>query len=451
MPSIDHVAIIGGGFSGSLLAINLLRHDGPKATLIERRPVQVGRGVAYGSARHEHVLNVRAANMSAFPDQPDHFVRWLEATGRDEVGFVRRNTYGAYLTDMLAQALTLNPGRLTVVKDEAVGIDTSEAQPRVRLATGAPVKAGAIVLAPGNLPPHHLPQFASVSAERSIYRADPWAADIAEGLAPTDTVLLMGTGLTAVDVALSLDSVGFSGKVIALSRRGLMPHSHVADGKAPESIDRPAAGGSHLIAHVRRRALDAGWRAAIDELRPHTQDMWRSATPVEQRRFLRHLRPFWDTHRHRLAPVVAERIRHMQHKGRLTFTAGKVESAELTEHGAVVAWRPRGQSESRRLEVARIINCTGPQGDIGVSQEPLLKTLYVQGVIRPDPLRLGIDVDTLHRVLDTDGRANDHLLAVGPMTRGAFWEIVAVPDLRVQSWNLARRLSAAHWVSGEGL
>jgi len=446
----DHVAIIGGGFSGSLLAINLLRHEGPHATLIERRARQVARGVAYGTARREHLLNVRATNMSALPDDPDHFIRWLDAQGvQGQRGFVGRSVYGTYLADLLAQAMSAAPDRLRMVHAEAVGVREEGAGIRIALRDGSSIVADAGVLAQGNLPPHELPQFAGLG--EPIFIADPWSTDVARDLNEDDTVVLIGTGLTAVDVALTFDASGFAGRIVALSRRGLSPRAHAAGGPPPHSLDKPQYSGSALVAHVRRRAETLGWRLAVDELRPHTQNIWRSASEDQQRRFLRHLRPYWDVHRHRLAPDIAERVAAMQAEGRLTFAAGKIERVLSVERACCVDWRPRGASVANRLTVSRIINCTGPQGDLLRTEEPLLKNMVDQGLIRPDRLNLGIDVDQAGRVIGRDGGVNDGLYAVGPMTRGAFWEIVAVPDLRHQSWDLARWLSAAHWVGGEGL
>ncbi|HEX7782960.1 MAG TPA: FAD/NAD(P)-binding protein [Sphingobium sp.] len=450
MLSGDHVAIVGGGFSGSLLAINLLRHEGPRTTLIERRARQVARGVAYGTARREHLLNVRATNMSALPDDPDHFIRWLDARGEQgQQGFVGRSIYGAYLAELLDQAMRAAPDRLRMAHAEAIGISDVGAGLRVALRDGGAIVADAVVLAQGNLAPHALSQFAGL--DEPFYMADPWAADVAQDLGDTDMVLLIGAGLTAVDVALTLDARGFAGGIVALSRRGLSPRAHAAGGPPPRSLDRPPFSGSALVAHVRRRADELGWRLAVDELRPHTQNIWRSASEEEQRRFLRHLRPYWDVHRHRLAPDVAQRIAAMQADGRLTFAAGRVTRVAATDGALAVAWQPRGASAESRMQVSRIINCTGPQGDLLRTEEPLLKSLVDQGLIRPDRLNLGIDVDQAGRAVRRDGGSDDRLFAVGPMTRGAFWEIVAVPDLRHQSWDLARWLSAAHWVGGEGL
>ena len=252
----------------------------------------------------------------------------------------------------------------------------------------------------------------------------------------------MGTGLTMVDVALLLDASGFEGRILALSRRGLAPRAHAGPGMAPSSLDvAPASTCATLVRTVRGRAREVGWHAAVDELRPFTQAVWRGSDIVQRRRFLRHLRPWWDVHRHRIAPQVAAKIAEMRASGRLEVAAGKLVGIVAEDAYTRVTWRARGQQATRTIAVRRIVNCTGPQGDLLATDEPLLKSLLERGLIRPDILRIGIDVDELSRAIDRDGAAQPWLLALGPITRGAFWEIVAVPDIRQQTWAVARRLS----------
>lgn len=448
----DHVAIIGGGFSGTLLAINLMRHDGPRATLIERRPAQMARGVAYSAAHEEHLLNVRAGNMSALPDDPGHFVRWLEGKALgDAKTFVSRRIYGAYLREMLDAAVAANPGRLALVEGAVVALARGAEGVTLTLDAGPAIAADVAVLAIGNLPPHTPPGLDPAVLPAGCYRADPWAGDITEGLGPDDTVVLIGTGLTAIDAALLLEAAGFGGRVVAISRRGLVPRPHADTPPQPGLRERPAGTLSRLVRHVRDRAATVGWRAAVDELRPITQMMWGAADAATRARFLRHLRPYWDVHRHRLAPAVAARVDALCTAGRLGFTAGKLVGASADGSGARLCWRSRGSDDRVETRVARIVNCTGPQGDLMRSDEPLLRDLLDQGLIRPDPLRIGLDVDAQSQVIGRDGIADPRLFCIGPMTRGGLWEVVAVPDIRQQNWTLARRLANAQWVGGEGL
>jgi uncharacterized NAD(P)/FAD-binding protein YdhS len=448
--TIRHVAIIGGGFSGALQAINLLKHQGPRATLIERRDV-AARGVAYSAAHPDHLLNVRANNMSALPQEPDHFERWL--AGRHPTlagGFAPRLVYGDYLAELLDDARRAAPDRLALVQGEAADLTLDGAGWRIALADGRTIAADAVILAPGNLPPHMPGGIDMAALPPGCFAPEPWSGDVAEGLSDQDTVLVVGSGLTMIDIALLLDARGFTGKIVALSRRGLSPRAHHA--VKPSTLDeRPPPDTIALLRHVRARAERVGWRAAVDELRPYTEGLWAAADLDQRQRFVRHLRAWWDVHRHRIAPQVAARIDAMKAAGRLEIVAGKLVDATADGVGVCLRYRPRGEDAPVALRVRRIINASGPQGDLLRTGEPLLRRLLERGLIRPDPLRIGIDVTQQSEVIGADGEPFPTLLALGPMTRGTFWEIVAVPDIRRQTWAVARKLSNAHWVGGEGL
>jgi uncharacterized NAD(P)/FAD-binding protein YdhS len=432
------VAIVGAGFSGTLLAINLLRL-GRRVVLVERNHRHLAHGLAFGTRRPEHLLNVRAANMSAFPDDLDHFLRWAGFDTTDGANrFVPRATYGRYLRELLVDALASAPDRISVKQQEAVALDQQTGVTTLHLDSGELVPAAEIVLALGNAPPQLFGPFAGLPP--SLHYTDPWHPDATDGLAGNEHVLLLGTGLTAIDVAMSLDRAGFAGRITALSRRGLRNRSHAAAGPRTTPVPLPSARGAQLLRRIRARAREVDWRQAIDELRPHTQRLWREHDPAAQARLLRHARPWWDIHRHRLAPEVAERVTAMVGEGRLDFVAGKVLSAHPAGERAHVTFRPRGQDLSREVVVDRIIACTGPSADVGTSGSRLIQSLLASGRIRPDAHRLGIDVDRTARVRNHAGLPQENLFAVGPPTRGEAWEIIAVPDIRLQVWELARAL-----------
>jgi len=197
-----------------------------------------------------------------------------------------------------------------------------------------------------------------------------------------------------------------------------------------------------LLAHVRRRSRAIGWREAVHELRDRTQDLWASASPKARGRFLRHLRPYWDVHRHRIAPAVADTIDRMREKGQLETAAGKIVSTEAEGARAIVRWRRRGEAETETRTFDRIVNCTGPELDIGRAGEPLLDSLLAAGRIRPDACRLGVDVDRDCRIIGQGGGSSPNLSAIGPITRGAFWESIAVADIAYQAARAAARIAA---------
>lgn len=442
------IAIVGAGFSGLLLAIHLLRRDKATSIILIERANQFGRGLAYGTGDPRHLLNVRAGNMSAFPEDPDHFVKWLALNASDHsrpLAFAPRYLYGTYLQTLLRTALATEAGagRLIVMPDEAVALVERPEGLGLRMAIGRVLDVDHVVLATGNLPPHDPPGLEPALIATDHYVADPWRADAFATIAPSDRVLLVGTGLTAVDVMLGLDRRGHHGPLLAISRRGLRPRAHAERGPTPARYDVPSRPPlSQLVRSVRREANRHGdWRAAADGLRPHIQRLWREASPAERGRFLRHARPWWDVHRHRLAPPVDAMLRSLEETGRVSIVAAKIIRASLDAGGVTVAMRRRGYREAACLPFDRVVNCTGPVGDVRKARSPLLFDLLKRGVARPDSQGLGIEVDADCRVVAADGHPSPLISAIGPMSRGAFWEVTAVPDIRVQAGVVASRLA----------
>jgi uncharacterized NAD(P)/FAD-binding protein YdhS len=359
--------------------------------------------------------------------------------------FATRADYGRYLQSLVAE-IAEGPegaGRLVVTPDAVVGIEPGGDGWRLQCAMGRAVTAHAVVLALGNPPPALPPGIDTAFAASHAYVADPWrwnAADL-----PPGPVMLIGTGLTMVDVALSLNDAQHGRPMLALSRRGLAPLEH--DGAPPLILPAPPANDLsplQAFAWLRRAAVEHGWRTAIDATRPMTQALWRGWSAAQKQAFLRHARPFWEIHRHRLAPQVARRIAAMRATGQLTLAAGKIRKLTLEPDGfALCRWRGRGEQGGYVFRAASVINCTGPTGDILASTDPLIQDLVKRGLARPDPLRLGFDVDESGRVRDVSGQASPTLLAVGPATRGASWEITAVPDIRGQTVAVADTVLAA--------
>ncbi|MDP3749776.1 MAG: FAD/NAD(P)-binding protein [Phenylobacterium sp.] len=433
------VAVVGSGFSGLLTALHLVADpEGPTVRLVERSAA-FGRGAAYTTANAGHLLNVRVANMSAYPDDPEHFTRWL--AGHEgwsaHGGFVTRGVYGDYLQDLLKAAVVRSAaGRLLLEGDEVVDISRAGPAWKVRLGVGREIEAAAVVLALGVLRPAP-PAVAGPDLLASPrYVADPWdpKAVLDDEI---DEVLLLGAGLTMVDAAVTLWRPGR--RFWALSRRGLVPRTHAPVGPRPE-IEAPRGSPVEILRALRVASSDGCWREAIDELRPHVRTIWQGWSGAERAAFLRHLRPWWDVHRHRLAPSVARRVAMLMRGRELVVRAGKVTSLNLDRDGVEVLWRQRGAKLTRRLWVGAVVNCAGLLGDLNQASEPLLRQLLLRGLIRPDPSRLGVDVDPGSRLIGVGGGAQVGLYAVGPLTRGAFWEITSVPDIRSQAAEVAQAI-----------
>jgi uncharacterized NAD(P)/FAD-binding protein YdhS len=440
------VAIIGAGFSGTVVAAHLLargRHA-PEVALIERRP-RFGRGLAYGANDAAHLLNVRAANMSAFADRPDHFVRWLAARagGKQPARFAPRAQYGAYIEDVLrrARAGWFGPGAERV-HGEAVACHPVGEGWAISLASGRRVEADAVVLALGNPPP--APQRAF--EEGGVPVAEPWDTAALARL-PAGDVLLLGTGLTMIDMALSLTKRRRRGIVYALSRRGQAPRAHLqsAAPPAPAVQDYPVPLSEALHALRRETAAMAErgepWQHAIDRLRARTPELWRRLPLDAQLRFLRHLRPWWDAHRHRAAPEIAARVAELAAAGRLRILAGEIVSAQQAGRRIEVQHRQRGSHARHRLEVVGVVNCTGAALDPWLSKDALVRQLLDDGIARAHACGLGFDVDADGGVLAASGAAQPNLYAIGPITQGAFWEATAVPEIRVRAAALALMLT----------
>jgi uncharacterized NAD(P)/FAD-binding protein YdhS len=455
------IGIIGGGFTGALLALHLLRRcdDQDRIFLIEKAR-RFGAGLAYSTGNPHHLLNVRAGNMSAFSAEPDHFVDWLRrlpdqarAMIDDDppgpASFAPRGLFGSYVQQSLAEAIWRGQrgDRLTIVNDEAVAMERQLGGIAVKLAVGRKLVVDSAVLAIGNFPP--------APGTGAVF-GDPWHERALAGLDPQAPVLILGTGLTMVDTVISLLDQGHAGPVRAISRRGLLPRQHV--GAIPDETGEirlprpwefdPPPSGHSLVALMRtvRGTIDRaerggrGWRSVIDGLRPHTQRLWREMSLTERKRFLRHLRPWWDVHRHRVAPQVMARIAAARERRQLQIVAGKVTAMAMVEEGVALRVRPRGGRCFTELRGARLIDCTGLNGDITGLDQPLLKQMFEDGLIRSDPLRLGLHVDADGALIDRGGKPAADLFALGPITRGVFWEIIAVPDLRVACETMAERL-----------
>ncbi len=442
MPTQDLpiVAVVGGGFSGLMTALHLVRSGAVRVALIEKS-ANFAQGAAYCTANPDHLLNVRAANMSAWPDQPEHFAQWLADRRPDSPhAFASRAEYGLYLKGLLSHAAAGCDGRLSLVADAAVDLARDGAGWRVKHASGAVERVDAVVLAVGNPPPATPGGIDPTTQGDPRYHPDPWRFEAQTAPCDTRPILLIGSGLTMVDMALSLARAAPNRPLIALSRRGLPPLAH-ASTKAASPFPPPAgASPVILLRWLKAQARAQGWREAVDALRPWTQGVWRGWSPAQRASFLRHARPYWDIHRHRMAPEVAATIDDLIQTGRLTLLAGRIVSLWALATDLSLTWTPRGSNDRRTLDIATAINCTGPAGALATDHDPLLRALRDAGVVRPDPQNLGLDVDAAGRLVGADNKAHERLYAVGPITRGAFWEINAVPDIRLQAGLVAEAL-----------
>lgn len=431
------VAIIGGGFSGTALAIHLARAGGVRVVLFESRAV-VGRGVAY-SAEPWHRLNVRAAGMSIFPDQPNHFVEWARQRDPDvtPASFVRRVEYGAYVGKIFSEARAGNPEGITVIGERATEL-LRHGNGWVVTSRGARVQAATLVLATGNGRPAS-PVFIGRALAHPRYVADPWADGALGGLEPDGDVLILGTGLTMADVVLSLREYGHRGKILALSRRGRLPATHLTtmpNTPVPSGLDAnrwvgaSASGVGALCRAIRQdvatnAAAGVPWHVVLDQVRFAVPALWTALSSTERRRFLRHLRPWWDTHRHRLPPEVASVLGEQVTSGNLEIAAGRLLGCSVGEEMVVVDLCRRGSLDVETRHFSAVINATGTESR--PEQDPLLAPLIAGGALTADAL--GLPTDAARHPLNGSGVAIRSAYVLGPALRSTFWEATAVPEL----------------------
>ncbi|MEJ0028572.1 MAG: FAD/NAD(P)-binding protein [Rhizomicrobium sp.] len=445
------IVIVGGGFSGTLFALKA--HAAlPRARIaIVEKSDRIGKGLAYGLCAPSHLLNVPVSRMEVGLEPG--FQAWLaggaanlaaalaESGGDLPSAFVERALFGAYLHERLEAALR-DTERLAVVSAEVVGIEEVSSR-SVVLGNGRRLAADIVVLATGNLTPR--PLGVAVRWPEDI-PSDPWAPSLFDGMDPKAPLLLVGTGLTAVDVALKLTDNGHAGRLTAVSRHGLIPQAHVAGGHWPPFLDRKSLSPLDALRAVRAAAADAAaqgiaWQRVIDAVRPSVAGIWHRWSPAERRQFLRHVRPRWDVVRHRMAPRIAARLHELMRGGRLHVLAGRMRAAVPGTRGIDVTIDKRGGGRED-VRVARIVNCTGPRSDYATIDYPLFADLRRRKLIVPDPLALGIETEDC-AVVDSRGGASDWHFALGSLTRPAWWEITAVPEINVQIGRLVGKLSAS--------
>ena len=443
-----HVVIVGGGFSGGSLAAHLLRLWPALRVAVVEKAFAPGRGVAYSAQARFHLLNVPAGNMSLLAEVPDHFLKWTRKYYDASVqprSFLARTVFGDYVGWFLDAAIAEgDPERFSWIKDAACGLDDHW---HVHCASGRVLPANAVVAATGNFPPAS-PRLPGLNVSSRRYFPFAWSRGTLEDLSQTGSVLLIGSGLTSVDLTMALKSRHFRGHIYIVSRHGLLPQRFQPTKSWPQFWNRRAPRTTRGLMRVIRaevkQAREAGinWRTVIDALRPVTQDIWQSLPIEEQRRFLRHARAYWEVHRHRIAPEIADVLADLVRDHQVRICAGRVTGYAEKKAFAEVTFRERHTGRQHLLRVDRVINCTGSENDCRRIDDPFIRSLLSQGYARPDPLFLGLDVNDDGALISADGKISESLFALGPARRGHLWETTAVPEIRVQALNLAESLAS---------
>jgi uncharacterized NAD(P)/FAD-binding protein YdhS len=433
------VVVVGGGASGTLAALHLIRQAsgaGAPLALHIVEPNQLGRGVAYSTVNPRHRLNVPAGGMSALPEEPAHFVRWLRANYDPTFarsGFAPRAVFGAYLADTVSRQLqTAARVMWTRHRSRAVDLRRHDQGVAITLAGHQVLEADAVVLALGNgaatsawVPP--------ALRRSSRFVADPWRPGGLPQLSGGSTVLLVGTGLTMVDIAISYGHC----QVHTASRHGLLPLAHAAD--PPPPVPAPLPEAPITAASVRRlvfgriRELDGDWRTAVDGMRPITQQLWSRLDGTVRREVLVHAQGRWERVRHRMAPELGAWLSARHQQGLLTVRPASVVDARDTGASLIAEL-----SDATSVEADLVVNCTGRRSILD-SDDPLVSGLLARGSARRDSLGLGFATHPDGRLVSADELP---AWTLGQLRRGELWESTAIPEIKDQAAELAGSILA---------
>jgi uncharacterized NAD(P)/FAD-binding protein YdhS len=454
----DTIVIVGAGFCGTVLTMNLLRRPGaiPMDITLVERSAAMHRGTAYAARDYPYLLNVPAGRLSADSTAPHQFLDFARTrmTGVDAEDFLPRSLYGDYLEESLLRVQRESPqhARLERITDEVLDLKRIGARDlEVRFARRPVLRANRVVLAVGN-PPPALPAWLETLGEHAAVRDNPW--ELPRDLQEHHSVLIVGNGLTMVDVALALSADPQRVPTLhTLSRRGLIPQPQTAFqhcstcGNGEELLSATSSMRTLLSAgrKLAQRVENAGgdWREAVTFVRNLAPQLWRQLPRAERARFVRHVQPHWDVHRHRLPPQLARPIARLRASGKLRINAGRVDKVTPQGGRLHVRWRGRGGGERGAITVDLVVNATGPDYVLERSREPLMRSLRAQGLIASDALHLGIWTDPPGACMNPLGERSEQLYYLGPMLRADHWEATAVTELRDHAERLARHLTSA--------
>ncbi|MFW6753825.1 FAD/NAD(P)-binding protein [Pseudomonas glycinae] len=455
------ILIVGGGLSGTMLAVQLLRLPGRRRILVIEPRAELGRGEAYSAVELGHTLNGNAARMSVDPDNADDLTQWLTdhiagggwpESDQQHVPvselFPPRGLFGVYVQQRLTEAQQVGAqhgSTVEHVRAEVIDVQAAVDSVQLTLSDGQRLQGAFAVLATGMFPAARTPQ--KQSSGLNAAGLDPWDVGAMRQLDPQSTVLIIGSGLTMVDAVVSLEQAGHRGPIEVFSRHGLLPHVRR---QPPAWVDFLAEDHSirtprQLLRELRRHCRDAiaqgiDWQAPLDTVRAHIGRLWSQASDAQRRQFVRHVRPWWESHHHRSPPLSAELVERLHREGRLRIHAASYKGLEPAPDGVSIRIRPRGEAETRVVQGAALINSSGIEYDWRRVARPLPQQLLARGLVRPGPLALGIAAAVDGAVLDEEGRVSNRLFAMGPPLRGMWWESTAVTDVALQAKALAARL-----------
>lgn len=444
--NIEHmkIGIIGGGFCGTALAAVLRRLSaGPIEVVLCDKSGSFGAGPAYSTPFDYHLLNVRAQDMSAFEDKPAHFTDWVTANPdrlsyfdqHKPLGeqFAPRKLYYDYLQWLIKDLCSDHAlFKITFESAEVIDVEARERGALLVFSDQRRIPVDKVILAMGN----HLPASFPFPLADDIQRiANPWDYQAVNDIPKDAPVLIIGTGLSMIDAVLTLHHQQHKGAIYAVSRHGLLPLPH-ADNRPAHPLDAVTGEQSLrvLTAYLRRvsesHSQEGGdWRSIINSVRTRIPDIWQKMSLVDKKRFLRHMVSYWNIHRHRVHTTIMDLLTQMSEQGQLVVMSGRVQSVQ----SGLANIQLRHGRGVKQVPVKWVINCMGPTQTFSADTSPLVKALLRRDMVSLDALQLGLNISPL---------AAETMYALGAPTKGATWEIGAVPELRRQIFALARHLLA---------
>ncbi|USJ02626.1 FAD/NAD(P)-binding protein [Xanthomonas prunicola] len=445
------IAIVGGGASGVLVALQLLRQAvAPLQIVIIEPHAVLGEGVAYSTTRAEHLLNVPAARMSALPELPHDFVDYLRANAccpeLDDAQllqrFVGRRHYAPYLRERLQAARARSPATLRVHSARVQTLQPAAGSALLQLDDGQVLQATTVVLAVGNaLRP--LPLRGATGLSRA-QRVEAWDSEAVAALPPDAAICIVGSGLSMADTVVTLAAQSHRAAVHVVSRHGLLPLPQARGGVAafdPQPLlAMPLRARMRTLRQHARTAAAQGlpWQSVMERIRPLSQALWQTLSGADQRRFLRHVVRYWDVHRHRIAAPVHAQLQAMQARGQLHVHRARLDVAfEMGACLRVSAGAARA-GHALQLDVQTLVNATGVEMRVQAMRNPLLQQLLGQGIAVAGPHGIGVDTAADGSLIDADGRADPRMRVIGSLRIGSLWESLAVPELREQAAAIAR-------------
>jgi uncharacterized NAD(P)/FAD-binding protein YdhS len=455
------IGIIGGGFTGTMTAVQLVKKStAPLEIILINEKGTLNRGIAYHPYSDKHLLNVPAGKMSAFPDESDHFLDWTmkqpEFTEKDKTlianSFLPRKWYGDYLCEIWKEYQEIAKQKnitLTVVEQTVSQLDVNQSSISITLESGEKITVDACVIASGNHLPGN-PGIKNTSFFKSAnYFQNPWKIDSVKNIDSDLPVLIIGNGLTMVDTVLGLIEHGFKGEIYSISPNGfnILPHRH--NGLKYTKLAEELNDNLSLLElvklvnkHIKTvREYGVSAEPVIDSLRPFTQKIWQRLSLNERKLFMSRLRHLWGVARHRIPLHTHDKIQQLRILNRLHIHSGRIIDIEEYNSGIAVTYFDKNEQAQKEIQVSRVINCTGPLTNLTQLEHSFLKNSFEKGILTQDELKLGISTNTAtFQVISKDGLPHNNLFTIGSSLKGELWESTAVNELRVQAEKLAEEL-----------